>query len=369
MARRTTLVTLIAGLFALVPVLAFGQSAGSSDPPKRIGWQFEVHGGPLSVGSLSKVVTSGLPPPGSTFPDFRGGQSRVVPSWFFGDGALLANQVSAQTGDGVSIVPLDPALTQAAANRQGGGHFGVRIGHTITSHVLAEFSFDSISGQIAISPSALANINATAQSFQSYFTAVIARAATPNPQVSATPTIVNNVNNTAKIMLGEAAINLVSIRGWTPYIEFGGGILFPSSDEASVALVGQYQATLSNMGANNGTVFRQADQVRVRFQDEPAVVGALGGGVERQLLSHLGVRIDVRALLGANDLRTRLVTQPTSSPMPVGPGGVIARGVAPSLQISANQNQSSLASGIGVFDTFEGKGRLVLVSIGAFVRF
>src|SRR6266852_6648338 len=90
------------------PKIVSTGGASQSKPRHRTGREFDVHIGSLSAGNLTTTLTSVLPPAGPTFTDFRGGQSRVVPSWFFGDGAALANAVTAQTGDGVSIIPIEP---------------------------------------------------------------------------------------------------------------------------------------------------------------------------------------------------------------------------------------------------------------------
>jgi hypothetical protein len=371
-AHLTWTAAVLAGILGLAAAPALAQQVGSSTPPGRTGWEFEIHGGSASAGALTTNLGSQLPPPGPTFTDFRGGQSRLVPSWFFGDGALLANQVTQQTGDGVSIVPLDGVLTNASANRQKSRNFGVRIGHSITSHVFAEFAYETVGGQIAIDPAALGAIAATTASFQPYWTAVLTRPSTTNVQASASLAITNDVPSTAKLFVGEAAINIVTIHGWTPYVEIGGGILFPSTAEASATLTGHYQFNLNNMAANNGTPFNETDQIRIQFQPQPAIVKVIGVGVEGNLMRHLGVRADVRAVLGANRIRTRLDTAPTN--VPAGKLAVQARGASPSLQISANLQlsgqQSSLSlPGVNHFDTFEAAGRLVLVSVGAFFRF
>jgi hypothetical protein len=358
-------------ILALGAAPAPAQPAPSSNTPHRTGWEFEVHGGSTSAGALTKVFTSALPTPGPTFPDFRGGQSRLVPSWFFGDGALLANQVTAQTGDGVSIVPLDSVLTLPSANRQKGGSFGVRAGHTITSHVLVEFAYDSASGHLAIDPSALTAIAATTASFQPYWTAVLTRASTANVQASASSTIVTNVG-TMKVFTVDAAINVITFHGWTPYFEAGGGITFPSGDAVSATLVGQYQFNIVNMGKNNGTQFNETDRIRVRFQAQPAVIKVVGGGIEGDLMRHLGVRVDVRTMLGGSRIRTRLDASPTNVPTAL--AAVAARGASPSLQISSNLQISGLQTSLSLqsvnsFDSFEGAGRLTLISVGAFFRF
>jgi hypothetical protein len=368
--RIARVTSVVAGTMALAAAPALAQQPPSSNKPHRTGFVFEVHGGSASAGALTKVFTSTLPAPGPTAPDFRGGTTRLVPSWFFGDGALLANQVSAQTLDGVSIVPLDPVLTKASANVQKGRSFGLRIGHTITSHVFAAFAYDTVSGHLAIDPGALTAITATVGSFQPYWSAVLTRPQTANVRASATSTLVDNVSSTMKLTMGEVDINVVTIHGWTPYFEIGGGIQFPSADEASVTLVGNYAFKLNNANNNNGAPFSETDQIRVRFQAQPAIIKVVGGGVEGDLMRHLGVRVDVRAMLGASRIRTRLDTAPTSVLSTPPLLGAQARGASPSLQIANNGLPTSLSlQGVNHVDTFEGAGRLVMFSVGAFFRF
>jgi hypothetical protein len=227
-------------LIGLAAAPAFGQATGTSDPPQT-GFLLEVHGGSASAGALS-LVGSQLPPAGSNFPDFRGGQSRFVPSWLFGDGALLANQVAGQTGDNVRIVALDPVLTAEGANRATGGAFGLRIGHTITRHVLVEVGYDKDAGHLTIDPAAKAAISATAASFAPYWTAVLTRASTANVQTSASAAITDNVG-TVKLFTFDVAINIVTIHRWTPYVEFGGGLALPTDDEATAVLSGTTSST------------------------------------------------------------------------------------------------------------------------------
>jgi hypothetical protein len=343
---------------------ARAQASGASAPAPQTGWQFEIHGGPASAGALTKVFTSALPTAGPSFTDLRGGTSRQVPSWFLGDGALLANQVAAENGLGLTIVPLDSVLTQPSANRSNKGSFGFRIGHTITRHVLAEFTYDSISGNLNIDPTALAAIGATVASYQPYWDALIHRQpVATNVSVSATKSVADGVKSKLKVVTGDVAINIVSVRGWTPYLELGGGIVFPSGDDAAAGLVGHYQFNLPN-----GGLLSESDQVLVRFQVQPAVVSVVGGGVEGFLFNYLGVRADVRAILGGNRIRTRLDTAPM--PIPGAPPNAAVRAVDPSIQIANNGLPTSLSlPGVNHFNSFEGAGRLMLVSVGAFFRF
>jgi hypothetical protein len=65
----------------------------------------------------SKVGRSQLPPQGQSFLTPENNTSRQVPSWYFGDGAALANAVADKLGGIGHIVPLDSVLTAGATTR------------------------------------------------------------------------------------------------------------------------------------------------------------------------------------------------------------------------------------------------------------
>src|SRR5213593_4752238 len=65
-------------------------------------WEVEVHGGGAQAIN-STDGTGALPGPGATFTTFFGFPSRRESSWYFGDGTVLLNQVSAVLGVGPRI--------------------------------------------------------------------------------------------------------------------------------------------------------------------------------------------------------------------------------------------------------------------------
>src|SRR5689334_20144141 len=110
----------------LIASIASAQSTGR--------WEVEFHGG----AGFDRTATDGtgaLPPPGPPFITVVGSTSRRASTWYFGDGALLLNQINAAfppTTVSGRITPLDPALQSAAATRGSGASAGFRVGMALT---------------------------------------------------------------------------------------------------------------------------------------------------------------------------------------------------------------------------------------------
>src|SRR5688572_11073111 len=120
--NRIVLLSITLGLFVLP-----GYAQGAS----QNGWEIEGHAGmvllnPSGEGDLR------LPSPGPTFSAAGGTTSRIVPSWYFGDGALLLNQV-ADSLDVVSrMTPIDTEL-RADSVSAGGFLAGFRVSRRFSS--------------------------------------------------------------------------------------------------------------------------------------------------------------------------------------------------------------------------------------------
>jgi hypothetical protein len=122
-------------LFCLlgIPIRSAAQDAQA--PP----WEIEFHGGGL-FSSMSNDGTGRLPDPGAVFTTLIGTPSRRVSSWYFGDGALLMNQVTLLLGGGgPRITPLDPALIESRLDRDAGGTIGFRLSRRLNNRLRAEF--------------------------------------------------------------------------------------------------------------------------------------------------------------------------------------------------------------------------------------
>jgi hypothetical protein len=349
----------VAGVFS--PAAAFAQGTG---------FFAEIHLGGIPSNAPG-VTSSALPAPGLGFTDFTGNPSRQVPSWYFGDGAKLANQVTAQTGDNVSIIPLDSVLTGASVGRNSGGNFGVRVGHSITRFVLVTISYDQVSSNIALTSNALAAINATNASFGPYWQALLTRPNTTNVKASSKLSLGDNVSNTNRLATLAVEIRPVTVAGFTPYVAIGGGFSLPGSAAPQLTLIGTYQFNVNNLGPNNGALVAQTDQIQVTYKTQATVVKVFGIGVERELGHHLGVRGEARGFIDANSIKLRLDTNPVTQLQAPPLNGVVRRGMNPSLQIASNPNFVSSLSlqGVNHVETSTMNGNVWSYSVGVFVRF
>src|SRR6185295_7785744 len=114
-----------------------------SNPEPASNWEFEVHGGAATSNHPTGGVGTLPPGPGISFTTIDGNPSRKVYSWFFGDGAVLLNQVQALApASPERLVPLDSVLTSAVVRRTSGGVVGVRLSRRLTSLLSAEFNAD-----------------------------------------------------------------------------------------------------------------------------------------------------------------------------------------------------------------------------------
>ena len=102
-------VTAMLVLASAVPASATAQS-----------WEVEFHGGYV----LSSKPSSGT----GALPGTNAASASTVPSWYFGDGALVLNQALTSIRLSPSIVALDSVLKSPFVERRPGGSVGIRIG-------------------------------------------------------------------------------------------------------------------------------------------------------------------------------------------------------------------------------------------------
>jgi hypothetical protein len=304
-----------------------------------------------------------------------------VPSWYFGDGALLANQVAAAiTANGPAagpypqISPLDPILTSAGATMRSGSIFGFRAGHSITHWVLAEFTFDLRNRSPQITDAALSQIEASRASFNTFFNRVTTTAGAiyTDPHSSSTATIVNSSNIKEYSAGLEFNVTPVTISGFIPYISFGGGLVLPFGDGPGFQMVGNYGFTQTGTGPPVGKI-NETDTVTVQYKFDPMPMTMVGFGVQRYIGHHGGFRADWHVELHATELTTRIDAQPTA--VVGGPAQKNTGTVAVSIQFSTAlpARPSSLAFlgqvPVDHFDSFVGKASATSFTVGYFLHF
>ena len=327
-------------------------------------WEIEVFGGAV-VGTSGGDGTQTLPPAGlpivTTTPIFP---SREVSSWFFGDGAVLLNDVNEQFGAAGRITPLDPFLVPGEAGR--GGVFGARLRRRITTRFSAEFSVDVLSTSSSAPDGFAGGVEASRQSFTSAFTSLLATGPVTGIAIDATT---STEEGSRRDMTATAAVNVHLPRFWVldPYATAGGGISTGTGAMASAELTGQYRFAIAAE-----TPISETDTTTVRFERPAGFVVVLGGGVRKDLSEKWGLTIDARVHIGPD--RTRVVVDAAPASVPGTPAGFVESFTNPAIQFSnePSTGRRSTLSGPALdgFQVFENGTRArTMITIAVARRF
>ena len=359
--------TLIA--IALIGLPAIAEAQNAARPRK---WTVELYGGAAST----SAPASGTPipnfPAGAPFTLASGETSRSVPSWFFGDGAALLNQVLSQfaANEGTAfprIAPLDDLIRASGGSPGNGGLFGVRVGRALTPKLTAEISLERSVAKMALSDALLDSLASGGDSFTPAFKAFLNTAPVTNLSVTSSVTTIEDRN--AQMRLTAAVKWTVSsgkrIEG---YLTGGGGLIRNRGDGPQAILTGRY--TFNLFGA---FPMDQSDQVTVTVnQPKNSAMGMIGGGITFALSSRLGLRADLRLQLSSmKDVTTATAAPDTDTLFPpiVLP---TSAGISPGIQFSTQQGvQSTLSGPVQKLTLFEGTGlsKQVGLTVGIFKRF
>jgi hypothetical protein len=328
-------------------------------------WEIEGHGGVLAAaigGTGSAMVPSpGAPVPTSS-PIFP---SRQIPSWLFGDGATLLNDVNAAFNVPSRIAPLDAAFSSRGLD-PARATIGVRLRRVWTSRLSAELSVDATASATPLPADLAAKIASTRASFTTAMTALLSTGPFANAAVDASST---TANGTSREIVATGAINLRfgTRAGFAPYATFGAGVTAGTGTPPSATLDGHYHFSIL------GTVpIDETDHVSIRYVRSATVVGVLGGGLRRDLSDQWGIVIDARAFLGRNNIQVLLDAHPGVTRG--APAGFIESFTSPAVQFSndpATGRQSTLSGApIQGFTAFAGGFHArVLVTFGVCRRF
>jgi len=327
---------------------------------------------------LANTPTSGssnLPNPGLTFTTFLGfSDTRQVPSFYFGDGALLTNQFVTALGNPnltTGVTALDPVLTNSVVKRRNGGIFGGRLSYEFSPRVNLEGTFDYSLGSLGYTPGALLNVQATSDSWQTFFLALnsplVCGGGCTAESSSSTVGVHTDVGHNY-MLTGAVNINALTSGKWIPYFTVGVGLLGNTGDTPFITLAGDYQYTFG------GQTYNAIDLVRVHTTvDDRSFVGIIGAGLKYYVTPRWGFRIDARDYLSGNGLEQFVSASPAV--LTLTPAQTIDfSGVSPNIQLSNNPpGGPDTLSGPALtrFRTFSGEGirNQAVVSGGIFFRF
>jgi hypothetical protein len=367
MSRRTKSFSSRLGVALSVIVLAAAASgcAQRTFAFRTPQWELEVHGG----GGFASEPSGGagsLPEAGRTFTTAFGAPSRQAPSWYFGDGAALLNQVNAALGLPARIIPLDRIATSSLVDPPSGANVGLRLNRVITPRFTGEFSFDYSLARHELNQAALAGIDEARSSFSSAWTALFATG----------PFMASNVTSERKLeesdqkqILASATlnVNLKTSGRAIPYAAIGAGFAHNLGELPSASITGRYRF-------QPGGLFQvdETDVVTLRSRVQDGVMAVVGGGVKYLIARRWGLRFDARAHLGNVESVTTIQTAPKVHGQRT--TGVTASLTTPSVQFSSNGSigPSSLAGPfLNDFQSFNRRSMQTRLHItaGAFFRF
>ena len=365
LASVRTFGALVALIIGLVPAMAHAQNAAR--PGK---WTIELYGG----GSAGSASTSGTAiegfEPGVPFAVESGQISRAVPSWFFGDGALLLNQAVAHfsniTGTPFpGISPLDTALLAPGGTPGNGAVVGIRVGRSISAKLAVELSVERSLAPIDLNDDLKAALQAGSDSFKAAWQGLLGTAPVTNLSVTSTLTMDDGSGGSTRIA-GAAKWTVFSGDRLEGYLTGGGGFILNGSEGPSAILNGRYTFRYFGLFPMDET-----DRVVVRVTPpKNSLMGIVGGGATYDLSSSTGLRADVRLMLNS----TRDVTSLTAAPAVarLTPANVLTSVTSPGLQFSTQANiRSSLSAPNANVTLFTGSGlsRQIAFSLGIFKRF
>jgi hypothetical protein len=363
-------IRILAALLAVSSVdAAFAQQA-----TLRGKWEIEVHGGRVVVVNPLDGTPAGEAA-GDEFRTVTGGLSLVVPTWTFGFGNALWQQVQTQLQsppDG-SIASLDSVVSGSSARPRSGFGIGVRVSRQIASRVRLEGTIDLGGGHVRISEEARAAIEATRASYLTAWQRLFASAPSTfqNPSVTSEATITEGSGGQL-LAIGSVSVDLKNIRRYVPYLMVGGGVLRTLGDPPSVSLVSRYTTRLGG-----AALIDQTDDVRVRYElDKTLVVTAFGVGVRRMVSDRWGWRAEIREHLSANRMRQILDATPSAA-AGANPSAepVFATNAFVGIQLANPSNSAARSSlggpGLAGVQSFTGTGMesRFAATIGVFLRF
>jgi hypothetical protein len=337
-------------------------------------WDIDVHGGVL-ISTNPTGGTSALPPAGADVP-INGilgtSVTRRVPSWYFGDGAAILNQIIGVRSP-IRVAPLDPMLESRIVERQSAGGFGVRVDRSLTPRFGVEFAVDEALGELALRAQAQGVVTASQASFLSIWNALL-NTPSGGSQVVTSDAALDDKRGRQLVTSGSLLINFRSKATVTPYAAVGAGYIAARDGAPSVTLVGNYDFMFPAVQTPIPPFhLSETDAVKIQAVARNSITGVFGGGVKYALGDHWGVRADLRDYVNRDTIRTVVTTHPTSAFNT--PSGTLTFALsqnAPLLVFSASPlSLSTLSTALSEFQTFSGSGFVnqVNVSAGVFWRF
>jgi hypothetical protein len=367
MAVRTRFLSILA-----VPLLVV---ATATEAFAGQGWEIDVHGGVLTSTNPT-TGTSALPAAGPDIPingPFSTSFTRRVPSWYFGDGATILNQILGARSP-ARIVPLDPVLQSRVVERQSGTSVGVRVDRSLTPRFSVEFALDGAQGPLALRSTARDLVTTAQAGFLSTWNMLLNTPLGSSQVVTADATL-DDKRGRQIVTTGALLINLLSSATFTPYVVVGAGYIAARDGAPSITVVGNYDFMFPPVQITPipRSHFNETDTVKIQAVVANSMTWVFGGGIKYAVGERWGVRADLRDHVNRDVIRTTLTTTPNTAF--TGSTGTVTFAFtqnSPLIVFSSSPLAlSTLSTSIADFRTFAGRGfaNQVNASAGVFWRF
>ena len=337
-------------------------------PPK---WVLEIHGGGLFGSGQPSGQSSPSYPVGAAFTTVAGAPSRAVPSWYFGDGSVLFEQVRTQFADLFNqrfggITPLDEALERAGTERKSAPSFGVRLTRILSPRYSVEFDVDWSGRALTLTTATSDGLEQSRATFEAAFTGLVNTIPQTNTRITSSVQIPDSSGGQTAAT-GALLIALSKHGRLGTHAIGGGGVVVNGSREIDVQVRGTYAFSIFGTFPINET-----DAVTIHFADrKTSVTGLFGGGITYDFSARRGIRADVRVLMSQSGVTTAVDASPLVQR--VVPASVLPSQTTPSIQFSTTTGIPTTLSGAAVtrLETFSGSGfdLRTQVTIGFFFRF
>lgn len=327
-------------------------------------WTIQFHAG-ASVTSDGGSGTATLPPPSAPVTRLPvPSPTRPVPSWFFGDGITLMNQVNAQVRPNQTVTGIDSLLTDSRLSSGLRPALGVRITRTLTPRFSIEGAVALQTGGDTLDDNVRGIVDAAMASFRNFWQ--------PLPGFAGAATSVVDTNaeyddEGGRQLTSTAAlrVHIAGAKGRSLYAIGGGGMRSTYGHRAEIRLEGTY-----NVGLSTIAQFAERDNVTVSFDvDRHVPVGLVGVGWQQPLSPRAGFSIEVRSHLGRSSVSTTVTTAPDRN---INGNTVVVVGLTPAIFLSnIGIVDSSLTTELERFRTFKATGVRTQTSMtaGVFFRF
>ena len=337
-------------------------------PPK---WVFEIHGGGLFGSGRPSGQSSPSYPVGAAFTTAAGTPSRAVPTWYFGDGSQLFEQVRTQFASQFNqqfggITPLDDTLERAGTERQSAPSFGVRLTRIVSPRYSVELDVDWSGRALTLTEATSAGLEQSRATFETAFTGLVNTIPQTTTRITSSVQIPESSGGQTAVT-GALVISLAKRGRLGTHVIGGGGVILNGSRAIDVQVRGTYSFSIFGTFPINET-----DAVTIHFADrKTSLTGLFGGGITYDFSPRRGIRADVRVLMSQSGVTTAVDASPLVQR--VVPASALPSLTTPSIQFSTTTGVPTTLSGAAVtrLETFSGSGfdLRTQVTAGFFFRF